>query len=550
MVKKRTAGKPRHEDVFDGMARAKRKTKGHRRSKTSLPAESASGIVGKLTTTPGGLGFVAVEEGSDIFIPPQFVGPAMDGDRVRVVLLPKRSGGEDDDRGPAGKVVEVVERGRRTVVGEMLAGHKVRPLNKRIGEDIQVSGSRCGAKRGDWVELKLLQTEKDGYKRGMVNRKIGPAGSIKTDLDAIVAEYNLSEPYTPQQEELAAKLERLAIDRTDLTDTFTVTIDPHDAKDFDDAISFAPGASAGEVEIGVHIADVAAWIPHGSELDHEAARRGFTSYLPGRTLPMLPRNLTALISLTADSVLPAHTVMMTVDTASGRILKSRRFHSLIRVDKRLTYALVQEFIDCGVAPKDWSRDFAADFVQLLDVFRKMRRLRRHDEKYLHPATTEIRVLCDEQNDKIVGLERKVQREADQLVEECMLAANSLVASELIERNVPGAFRVHPEPDPEKLDEFCSMMAGSFGLYPGELTSREAINKFLSSVEDGPKKPIIMGVFLRALPRALYKEQPELHFGLGKERYCHFTSPIRRYPDLAVHQQLWALDTNGRLRSKK
>ena len=149
MGKKRAAKKQLLEDVFNGMARAKRKTKGHRRTRMPLPAEPADRIIGKLTTTPSGFGFVVRENGPDVFIPPQFLGSAMDGDKVKVALLPKRAGEEDDKRGPAGKVVDVVERGRQTVVGEMLAGHKVRPLNKRISEDIQVSGGLCGAKRGD-----------------------------------------------------------------------------------------------------------------------------------------------------------------------------------------------------------------------------------------------------------------------------------------------------------------------------------------------------------------------------------------------------------------
>ncbi len=550
MGKKRASKKQLLGEVFSGMARARRKTKGHSRTRIPLPAEVSPKIIGKLTTTPSGFGFVSREDGEDIFIPPQFLGSAIDGDKVKVALLPKRAEDEDDKRGPAGRIVEVVERGRQTIVGEMLAGHKVRPLNKRLNEDIQVSGSLCGAKRGDWVELKLLQTEKDGFKRGIISQKIGKAGSIKTDLDAIMAEYSLAEPYTPQQDEEAANLERQPIDRTDLTGVFTATIDPHDAKDFDDAISLAPGENPNEVELGVHIADVAAWIVRGSDWDKEAYERGFTAYLPGRTLPMLPRTLTALISLTEGVVSPAHTVMITVNTDTGKIIKSRRFHSLIRVDKRLTYNQVQQFIDSGIAPKDWNRDFVESFIRLLDVFRKMRRLRHHDEKYLELVTTELRVLCDEKNEKILGLEKKVQREADELVEECMLAANSLVANELIERSIPGSFRTHQEPSPEKLEEFCAMMASSFGIIPGDLTSRSGINKFLEGIEDGPKKPIIMGAFLRALPRAVYKEEPELHFGLGKHRYCHFTSPIRRYPDLAVHQQLWAADTNGKMRSKK
>jgi len=180
----------------------------------------------------------------------------------------------------------------------------------------------------------------------------------------------------------------------------------------------------------------------------------------------------------------------------------------------------------------------------------MRRYRQQEEKFLMLETPEIRVLCDEAAEKIHGIARKIQREADEIVEECMLAANTAVAIELMEKTLPGLFRIHDEPSPDKLAEFSALMAGSFGLSVGDLSNRVACNNFLKSIEDGPRKPVIINAFLRSLPRAIYKDDAALHFGLGKTRYSHFTSPIRRYPDLAVHQQLWALDTNTKWRAKK
>ncbi len=554
MGKKHKSPKQRNiiRDIYGKAPKTgRRKTRGHSRAAIPSKSERLPLTTGRITMTPGGFGFVAPDEGDqDIFIPVKFTLNAMDGDTVKVAILPKREGGIDEGKGPAGKVVEILERKRETVVGELLAGHKIRPLNKRITEDIQVSGSLCGAKRGDWIEVKLLQTESGGYKRGIVNKRIGQVGTIQSDLDAVMAEYDLPEPYTERQNQDAAKIERVPIDRTDLTDVFTITVDPHDAKDFDDAISIAPGDNPNEIQLGVHIADVAAWITRKSEWNKEAYLRAFTAYLPGRTLPMLPRDLTALISLTENVVSPAHTVMFTVDTDTGNILKTKRFHSRIKVNSRLNYAELQEYLDTKKPLNGWDKDFVTDIDKIYDVFTKMRSLRKQKEQFLEIATTEIRVLCDEGKNEITGIARKNQREADQIIEEFMLAANSAVAEELITKKVPGLFRTHPEPDPDKLEEFVALMLGSFGIDPGNLLSRTEINKFLRDVEDGPKKPIIMNSFLRSLPRAMYKAEPELHFGLGKTMYSHFTSPIRRYPDLVVHQQLWALDTGDKLRSNK
>lgn len=555
MGKKHKAPKQRKilKEIIGKVAQSgKRKTKGHSRAALyDAKSERLPLVTGKLAMTPGGFGFVSVEgQNEDIFIPVKFTLNGMDGDKVKVALLPKREGGIDEGRGPAGKIVEVLERKRETIVGELIAGHKIRPLNKRISEEIQVSGSLCGAKRGDWIEVKLLQTENDGYKRGIVTKRIGEAGTIKSDMDAVIAEYDLPGPYTDEQNEAAGRLECAPIKRTDLTSVFTLTIDPQDAKDFDDAISISPGDNSNEVKLGVHIADVAGWVTRKSELNKEAYLRSFTAYLPGRTLPMLPKILTAKISLTEGDVMPAHTVMFTICTNSGKILSSQRFHSLINVNRRLSYDQLQEYIDSGKPLSDWDKDFVANVDMLYDVFKKVRRLRKHNEQFLEIATTEIRVLCDEEKELILGIKRKNQREADQIVEEFMLAANSAVAEELITKKIPGLFRTHPEPDPDKLEEFCALMTDSFGLNPGALLSRTEINKFLEHIEDGPQKPIIMNSFLRSLPRAMYKAEPELHFGLGKTMYSHFTSPIRRYPDLAVHQQLWALDTGDKLRSNK
>jgi ribonuclease R len=514
-----------------------------------VPAEKQ--FTGKISVTPSGFGFVTPEGDSkrDIFIPPKYINSAMNGDKVKGILL-KEHKNLNSDKGPAGKVTEIIERKHSIVVGELIAGHKVRPLNKRLPEDIKISGNTQGAKRGEWVEVELSDHgEKSGECRGEILSSIGKAGTIEHDLLAIIREYDLPPVYTEEQNAESATIKPRKINREDLDGLFCVTIDPHDAKDFDDAISLAPGKKNGQLELGVHIADVAAWISPNDTWDKEARKRSFTAYLPGKTMPMLPRDLTAKISLTEGTKSLAHSIIFTIEEKSGKIVGFKRFHSNLTITKRLTFDQVQNLID-GKPPKDWDNEFQEKIQTLVKLTRKMRNRRKEQEQFLELASPEIRVLCDEKNQTVTGLERKEQREADQLVEDCMLAANSTVACEIIESKIAGIFRVHPEPTPEKLDEFRVFMEATFGIQPGDISNRNICNRFLSSLKDDQRKPVIIGAFLRSLPRAYYLEEPELHFGLGKMRYSHFTSPIRRYPDLLVHQQLWAMQNNEKLRSKK
>ncbi len=516
--------------------------------------ERTPSFTGKIVITRAGYGFVTPnadedEKGEplqDIFIPPQFINGAFDGDVVRVQQLPPRPGIDNPDHGPAGRVVEIVEEARSHVVGELIAGHKVRPLNKRLPDEIEVAGSLHGAKRGDWVKLKLLRGGEPGQEyRGTMVESLGKAGSIKTDLDAVVAEYDLAPPYTAADDAEALAIVPREIERVDMRDRLTTTIDPIDAKDFDDAVSLAPGKDDTLLEVGVHIADVAAVIAPKSKFDVEAYRRSFTAYLPGRTLPMLPKSLTARISLHVGDDCPAHSVIFQIERATGRIVESKRCHTLIRIDHRLNYEEVQHYLDGKEPAADWSDALKKYLREMNEVTTLLRRNRERSENFLDLAMPEIRILCDEGADKINGLGRKIQRESEFLVEECMLAANSAVGEELPKIGVAGLYRVHPAPDPDKLDEFYAMMQEEFGIVPGDLTDRRNCRKFIDSLPDDPRKPVILSLFLRSLPRAYYFEKSELHFGLGKEHYSHFTSPIRRYPDLIVHQQLWSYDCKQR-----
>ncbi|MCF7889419.1 MAG: RNB domain-containing ribonuclease [Victivallales bacterium] len=510
-------------------------------------------IRGKILMSSRGYGFVEKENNTgdcDIFIPAKFINGALDGDTVEVRIIKedpnirKRAG-----KGPVGIVDKIVERKKTSFVGELIVKRKgfyLRPLNRKIPDDIPIiDGDFEHLKRGDWLKAEIIYSGKGKISCKFI-KKIGKVGNLEDDIDAIVAEYNLQPPYTEKLKDYAESIEPLKIKREDLTDLFCVTIDPHDAKDFDDAVSVNSGENENEVILGVHIADVSAWITHGSRLDKEAWKRSFTAYIPGRTLPMLPENLTAEISLRSDrDYCHAHSVLITVNQFSGKIIKYRRVHSKIKISNRLTFKEVEKYIRDG-NNSEWSRELSEHIRIMCNLYRKMREYREAEEKFLNLETTETRVLRDEKGE-ITGLEKKKQGEADCLIEEFMLAANSVVAKEFVNRKLPGIYRVHPEPDASKLEEFSSFINKVFNLSTGDLTlGRKNCQKFLKSIKGTKYEEIITSFFLRAMNRALYTEKPALHYGLGKGLYLHFTSPIRRYPDLLVHQQLLLKEYNKEL----
>ncbi len=543
--------------------RRKRKLKNLENKKKEIKNQET--IFGTIDVAMGGFGFFKPQttdnnKNQDLFVPAKYMNGVISGDKVEVVLIKDRFRGKSDDtRNKVGKVVKIVKRERTTVVGELLSGHKVCPLDKKLFNNISLSGSLCGAKRGDWVEVSLNTNQEDleNNKRhrdkgaileGSLTSVVGKVGTVNGDLDAIVKEYNLPTPYTEEQNTQAMNITPVDIHREDLTNLMSLTIDPFDAKDFDDAISIMPTNKPNIMELGVHIADVAAWIRPHSQFDEMAKDRAFTAYLPGRTLPMLPKTLTKTMSLTAGEPVPAHSLLMEVNTNTGKIISvKKRCHSNILVKQRLNYEEVQEHIN-GNTPEKWNSELRKNIQLLVDITHKMREYRKKKEHFLELVTTDIRVVFDNKENTITGIKIKTQSESEQVVEECMLAANSAVANELIEQKIPGLYRTHSEPEELKLEEFSAFMNQNFGISPGDLSSRVACNHFLNNLPDDRRRPVIINNFLRALPRAIYLDKNDIHFGLGKGRYSHFTSPIRRYSDLVVHQQLWAIEFKDKTRS--
>jgi ribonuclease R len=377
----------------------------------------------------------------------------------------------------------------------------------------------------------------------VILRRLAAADPITADLDAVATEFDLPEPYTAAEQQAAEQIAPEHVPREDATRLGVVTIDPVDAKDFDDGLSIEPGPRPGTVVVGVHIADVAVFVPPGSAVDEGARRRGFTCYLPGRTLPMLPRALSSWqCSLVAGEERLAHSLFLEIDEGTGEVLNRRRVRTRIRVAQRLTFEEVGEVLarrgrGIGAAP----REVVATVLRLGDLAARLRDGRAEREAFLRVAVPEIRVLCGETPPRIHALQRLECGPAHELVEEYMLAANTAVAEELLALALPGVFRNHAEPRPADLAAFAEWARQALRTVVPALRDREAVNRFLGGLAAAPLRDAVLAQFLRALPRAGYAAACRGHFGLGKDVYCHFTSPIRRYPDLAVHQQLLASD---------
>ncbi|MCM8527918.1 MAG: ribonuclease R, partial [Lentisphaeraceae bacterium] len=509
-------------------------------------------VQGRITVKDSAFGFVDIDENTEsIFIPPGHTNGAFSGDYVKVLVTEK-----DNARGPVGKVVEILEPAFTFLFGQLNVENNycfVRPI-RNGSPDIVIPIEQMqdfpDIEEGDWVKIEITERNSNAVK-GKLIEKVGDAGNLNHELDAVIAEFGLEREYTPEEEKSAGRLRQRPIKRKDLRKENVMTIDPIDAKDFDDALSIHDDSDSKTIVIGVHIADVAAYISPNGVWQKLIQKRCFTAYLPGRMVPMLPKVLvTNRCSLIEGADKPAHTVLLHINRRTGKVEQFERFHSTINVKKRLNYEEVQDFADAGFKHDEWSDGTKKDLEYIYKLSQKMRDWRRKNENFIPLEAPEVRVLCDHNTMEIKGLKHEKARESNQLVEEFMLAANVAVAMELSQREIPGLYRVHPEPDPETVDEFTANSIGIYGLNPGDLTDREQAVKFLNEIRTLPEAEVVSFDFLRMMQRALYSEKASIHYGLGKQKYSHFTSPIRRLSDLIVHQQLWESECGRRIFNTK
>src|SRR5438094_9820013 len=441
-----------------------------------------------------------------------------------------------------GRVIRILERAHDTIVGTLqhsLNFYYVVPDDPRIVHDVYVQVPPRAPlpkvpTRGDKVVVRLEAWESRHVNpEGDVIELLGPASAPGVDMLSIIRKYHLPTDFPrdvlDEVNRISETVDARKLDgREDLRKKFIITIDPDDARDFDDAIQIEKIDNGGW-QLGVHIADVAAYVEPGSALDREARRRGNSVYLPDRVIPMLPERLSnGVCSLKPEVDRLTHSVFINFDKRG--VVRSARFaRSVIRSAHRLTY---KEAYAILTAPP---RDHLGEQLHLTWELAALLRRKRFEHGALDLDFPEVKVWVDKQGEPI-RLERVENDESHQLIEEFMLAANEAVARELKKRAIPTIYRVHENPDPEKLAEYREF-ALSFNYKVGDLTHRAELQRLLAEIRGKPEEQALKVGLLKSLKRARYLAQPLGHYGLAKTNYLHFTSPIRRYADLVVHRAL-------------
>ena len=499
--------------------------------------------------------FIPDGGGEPIFIAERNSAHAMAGDRVRIAFYAKRHG-----RMAEGEVIEILERANDTFVGTLEVARSYAFLvteNRTLANDIFIPKENLkGGKNGDKAVVKIVEwPDKAKNPKGIVIDILGKAGENTTEMHAILAEYGLPYVYPKQVEQAADHIpteipQEEITRREDFRGITTFTIDPRDAKDFDDALSIRR-LDSGLWEVGVHIADVTYYVREGSLIDREAEKRATSVYLVDRTIPMLPERLcNFLCSLRPDEEKLAYSVIFEMND-KAEVKKSRVVHTVIRSDRRFTYEEAQERLESG----------QGDYVEELQQLHKLAKQLR-DQRFKAGAINfdryEVKFEIDEKG-KPLSVYFKVSKDANKLVEEFMLLANRTVA-EKIGRVPKGKkakvfpYRIHDLPDPEKLDNLAQFIA-RFGYKLRTSGKKEevskSINNLLDEIQGRKEENLIETVSIRAMQKARYSVHIIGHYGLAFNYYTHFTSPIRRYPDMMVHRLLTKyLDESGHTVTEK
>ena len=510
-------------------------------------SKGVSTFIGELRVKTQGYGFVISDDGkTDVFVSQRNMGTAIHGDKVLVQLFakPKRV-----SLNAEGKVVEVLERRKSSIVGIFREGkyfNYVVPDDLKIAWDILIAPDNDnGAKPGQKVVVKILEWEHSQLNpEGKVVEVLGYPDEKGVDVLSVVKSLDLPAAF-PKAALQAAKnipdeipsfeMER----RLDLRDQEIFTIDPEDAKDFDDAVSLRV-QDDGFFELGVHIADVSFYVPENSIIDKEALHRATSVYLVDRVIPMLPEHLSNKIcSLRPNEDRLTFSVLMKIDR-KGMVVDYRIEESVIRSKRRFSYDEVQKIIDAGEG------DFVETLTNMRNLSQKLRR-KRIAEGSLDFETPEAKVILDEKG-RPVEVRRVERLESHQLVEEFMLLANRVVAlhgtygalSETKKKRLlPFIYRVHERPSQDKIRDFKNLIEALGHKLPGKkgYVDQKMLQKTLKKFEGTPEEIIVSNVMLRSMMKAQYSTKNVGHFGLGFSHYTHFTSPIRRYPDLEVHRLL-------------
>ena len=530
----------------------------HGRDKFQLSSTQLPHYEGVVDLAVSGAAYVRVEElDADIYVNQRNTCCALDGDKVEVVL--QRQPHRDGDN-PEGAITKVLERSKRQYVGVAEVSRSaifVHPDSRKLQIDIFFSRKLYpNVKDGDKVVFRIDDwREGDRSPRGVIVDVLGRQGDNDVEMHAILAEYDLPYKFEPDVEQAANAIngeidEKEIAQRRDFRGVTTFTIDPADAKDFDDALSIQR-LKDGTWEVGVHIADVTHYVRPDSVVDCEAYERGTSVYLVDRTVPMLPERLcNELCSLRPNEEKLCFSAVFKLND-DAEILEEWFGRTVILSDRRFTYAEAQARIETGVG------DYAEEIVVLNDMAQKMRS-RRFKGGAVSFERAEFKFILDEKG-KPMGVYTKEQKESNQLIEEFMLLANRRVAEFCTYREVNGkkvqrpmVYRVHDEPNEEKLSRFRDFVLRfgyQFKASKGRSVAK-AINKLVSEVKGHPEENAIQTLAVRSMSKAFYTTDNIGHYGLAFKYYAHFTSPIRRYPDMIVHRLLARYLADGKSPDKR
>ncbi len=507
-----------------------------------------AGILDKHRT---GFGFVIRDDGikPDIYINKNNLKTAMDMDQVKVEVVTRRKKAK-----PEGRIVKILKRKSRKVIGTFVSqkGWKgVLPLGSDSDRiELDKNNLLQKVKEGDRVYVRLSRMPgKKKNARGKIIDILGPAGTYRTEMAITLLRNDIKEEFEPRALKEAQKLPDVIDNwetsgREDLTDLNCFTIDPQSAKDFDDAVSIKKSGNG--YKLGVHIADVSHFVREGSELDKEAYSRGTSVYLPGRVVPMLPENISNNIcSLKPHKKRFTLSVLMELDN-QGNIEDYRFAKSIIENKCRFTYDDVDEILEQETYT---AKDMYGDLNTMVELAKK-RKKKREKGGCIDFEFPEINISLREDG-KVKTIKRVERTISHRLIEEFMILTNEVVAGHMNDNKIPSLYRIHEQPEGEKLESFRSFVKlFGFTLPEDEKITPRHLQTILDRIRESKEEVVISTMMLRSLQQAVYSKKNEGHFALALDNYTHFTSPIRRYPDLIVHRIVSELVENGKLPPEK
>lgn len=491
---------------------------------------------GKISINKSGNGFLLLEK-DDLYIDYKNLNGAINEDEVLVEVILYKGKKE-------GKVIKILKRNTKNIVGEILFKNGKPTLllddkKKKITVELDPN-TTLNCVDGTKVTVNLVKEKSPNNYIGKVANILGHKDDPGVDIKSVACKYEIFEEFSHEAQEMANNLPIVVSEselkgRKDLTKEIIFTIDGDDTKDIDDAISLKKNNNS--YTLGVHIADVSYYVTKDSPLDQDAFKRGTSSYLAYSVIPMLPHKLSnGICSLNPNVIRLTISCVMDIDL-KGNIIKYDIFPSFIKSAKKMTYNKVNDILMNNSVDPEYS-----PYTQTLIEMNKLAKiLRNHKEKrgYIDFEIDEPKLICDNTG-KCIDVKRRLRFDAEKMIEDFMIAANETVASHIYNMSLPFIYRVHGDPKPEKIDNFLHLVSQMGYKINGKFKNNikpTSLKNMLSQISDKPEYPILSEILLRSMQKAIYSKENIGHFGLGSRCYTHFTSPIRRYPDLNVHRLL-------------